>query len=140
MFAVDRQSGVVERRRVALGIQETDQVEVLERLTEGELIVTKDQRRLMPGVLTDPGWAPLCAAIISGELMSTVTSLVLIPCLYVVLNADKANTAKTVSPDIPTLSGGKATLWLLSFEQAAVRDEYEISRRQHDPSQNYSIP
>ncbi|MCG8636847.1 MAG: efflux RND transporter permease subunit [Desulfobacterales bacterium] len=37
---------------------------------------------LAPLALAEEGWRPLCLAIIFGELVSTVTSLVLIPCLY----------------------------------------------------------
>ncbi len=40
---------------------------------------------LTPLALADPGWAPLCQAIIFGELTATVGAVCLIPALYVML-------------------------------------------------------
>ena len=40
---------------------------------------------LTPLALSDPFWMPLCLAIISGLLVSTVISLVIVPCLYLLL-------------------------------------------------------
>lgn len=37
---------------------------------------------LTPLALSDAFWMPLCLAIISGLLVSTVISLVIVPCLY----------------------------------------------------------
>ena len=43
---------------------------------------------LIPLSLSDPMWMPLCLAIIFGLLVSTVTSLLIIPCLYIILTRD----------------------------------------------------
>ena len=40
---------------------------------------------LIPLALADPAWKPLCLAVIFGELASTVISIVLIPCLFLML-------------------------------------------------------
>lgn len=48
---------------------------------------------LMPLALSDPGWAPLCQAIIFGEITATVGALVLIPALYVLFTSDKPKEA-----------------------------------------------
>ncbi|WP_319542999.1 efflux RND transporter permease subunit [uncultured Pseudodesulfovibrio sp.] len=40
---------------------------------------------LLPLALSDPGWAPICQAIIFGEMTATVGAVVLIPALYVLL-------------------------------------------------------
>lgn len=40
---------------------------------------------LMPLALSNPGWAPLCQAIIFGELTATVGAVVLIPALFALL-------------------------------------------------------
>ena len=40
---------------------------------------------LTPLALSDPGWAPLCKAIIFGEVTATLGAVVLIPALYVLL-------------------------------------------------------
>ena len=37
---------------------------------------------LIPLAITNPMWRPLCYAIIFGLIASTVTSLVIVPCLY----------------------------------------------------------
>lgn len=47
---------------------------------------------LTPLALSDPGWAPLCQAIIFGEMTATVGAVILIPALYVLL------TSKTQQP------------------------------------------
>lgn len=44
---------------------------------------------LTPLALSDPGWAPLCQAIIFGELTATIGAVVLIPALYVLLTPQK---------------------------------------------------
>ncbi|KIX14022.1 efflux RND transporter permease subunit [Dethiosulfatarculus sandiegensis] len=40
---------------------------------------------LTPLALSDPGWSPLCLAIIFGEIAATVGALVLVPALYVAI-------------------------------------------------------
>lgn len=40
---------------------------------------------LVPLALSDPMWMPLCLAIICGLLVSTVTALAVIPCLYLLM-------------------------------------------------------
>ncbi|QDV04718.1 Swarming motility protein SwrC [Planctomycetes bacterium Poly30] len=40
---------------------------------------------LVPLAISDPMWRPLCYAIIFGLIVSTVTSLVVVPCLYLLL-------------------------------------------------------
>jgi len=45
---------------------------------------------LIPLALSDPMWMPLCTAIIFGLLAATFTSLLIIPCLYVLLTRDAA--------------------------------------------------
>lgn len=42
---------------------------------------------LLPLALADPGWAPLCQAIIFGEITATVGAMILIPALYVLLSS-----------------------------------------------------
>ena len=54
---------------------------------------------LVPLALSSPMWQPLCLAIIFGELVSTFTSLVLIPCLYYVLTPAPRAVASLV-PDV----------------------------------------
>ncbi|XPV76758.1 MAG: efflux RND transporter permease subunit [Desulfovibrio sp.] len=44
---------------------------------------------LLPLALSDPGWAPICQAIIFGEITATVGAVVLIPALYVLLVRDR---------------------------------------------------
>ena len=44
---------------------------------------------LIPLAVSDPGWRPLCMAIIFGETVSTVVSLMLIPCIYLLVNREK---------------------------------------------------
>jgi multidrug efflux pump subunit AcrB len=41
---------------------------------------------LTPLALSDPFWMPLCLAIISGLIVSTVISLVIVPCLYLLMS------------------------------------------------------
>ena len=48
---------------------------------------------LMPLALSDPGWAPICQAIIFGEITATVGAVVLIPALYVLLAKEKRSEA-----------------------------------------------
>ena len=43
---------------------------------------------LLPLALSDPGWAPLCMAIIFGELAATFGAVIFIPALYVALGSD----------------------------------------------------
>jgi multidrug efflux pump subunit AcrB len=43
---------------------------------------------LAPLALSDPGWAPLCQAIIFGELSATVGAVLLIPALFVLLTRE----------------------------------------------------
>jgi len=40
---------------------------------------------LTPLALSDPGWAPICQAIIFGEITATVGAVILIPALFVIL-------------------------------------------------------
>jgi len=40
---------------------------------------------LLPLALSDPGWAPICQAIIFGEITATVGAVILIPALYILL-------------------------------------------------------
>ncbi|NDV22282.1 efflux RND transporter permease subunit [Desulfovibrio sp. JC022] len=44
---------------------------------------------LTPLALSDPGWAPICQAIIFGEITATVGAVILIPALFVVLTRKK---------------------------------------------------
>ena len=44
---------------------------------------------LLPLALSDPGWSPLCMAIIFGEIAATIGAVVFIPALYFVLEFDK---------------------------------------------------
>jgi len=45
---------------------------------------------LTPLALSDAFWMPLCLAIISGLVVSTVISLVIVPCLYLLLSKQKS--------------------------------------------------
>jgi len=45
---------------------------------------------LTPLALSDAFWMPLCLAIISGLVVSTVISLIIVPCLYLVLSSEKS--------------------------------------------------
>ena len=45
---------------------------------------------LTPLALSDAFWMPLCLAIISGLLVSTVISLVIVPCLYLLLSGKQS--------------------------------------------------
>lgn len=47
---------------------------------------------LVPLAISDPMWRPLCYAVIFGLTVSTVTSLVVVPCLYLLLTP-RAETA-----------------------------------------------
>ena len=44
---------------------------------------------LTPLALSDPGWMPLCVAIIFGLTASTLICLFVIPCLYLLLTPDR---------------------------------------------------
>jgi multidrug efflux pump subunit AcrB len=44
---------------------------------------------LTPLALSDPFWMPLCLAIISGLVVSTMISLVVVPCLYLLLSGSE---------------------------------------------------
>jgi multidrug efflux pump subunit AcrB len=44
---------------------------------------------LTPLALSNPGWMPLCVAIIFGLTASTVICLFVIPCLYLLLTPDQ---------------------------------------------------
>jgi multidrug efflux pump subunit AcrA (membrane-fusion protein) len=57
VFVVDRKTGVVAQRRVQLGIQGAAQVEILDGLEQGELIVRQGQHRLVSGAKVQ--WAHL---------------------------------------------------------------------------------
>jgi multidrug efflux pump subunit AcrB len=45
---------------------------------------------LLPLALSDPGWAPLCMAIIFGEIAATIGAVVFTPAMYVVLTPSEA--------------------------------------------------
>ncbi len=45
---------------------------------------------LVPLALADEGWRPLCAAIIFGELLSTVAAMVVTPALFCLLTKERA--------------------------------------------------
>ncbi len=47
---------------------------------------------LIPLAIADDAWRPLCAAIIFGEILSTVTAMAIIPALYKVLPHASRNT------------------------------------------------
>ncbi len=58
---------------------------------------------LMPLALSDPGWAPLCWAVIFGELTATFGAVVLMPALYVVLTPkNKKNVATGLEAEVQT--------------------------------------
>ncbi len=44
---------------------------------------------LLPLALSDPGWAPICQAIIFGEITATVGAVILIPALFVLLTPER---------------------------------------------------
>ena len=44
---------------------------------------------LIPLAITNPMWRPLCYAIIFGLIASTVTSLVIVPCLFITCSRAK---------------------------------------------------
>ena len=46
---------------------------------------------LIPLALSNPMWRPLCFAIIFGLTVSTVTALVVVPCLYLLFTREPAN-------------------------------------------------
>jgi multidrug efflux pump subunit AcrB len=46
---------------------------------------------LIPLALSDPAWMPLCAAVISGELVSTLMSVVFMPGIYLLVTRDSAS-------------------------------------------------
>lgn len=48
---------------------------------------------LTPLAMSDPSWMPLCMAIIFGLLAATVISLLVIPCLYMLLTPEERQTA-----------------------------------------------
>jgi multidrug efflux pump subunit AcrB len=52
---------------------------------------------LMPLALSDPGWSPLCWAVIFGELTATFGAVILMPALYVILTP---KFKKTISADL----------------------------------------
>lgn len=49
---------------------------------------------LTPLALSDPGWAPLCQAIIFGELTATVGAMVIIPALFMLLTRERATAGR----------------------------------------------
>jgi multidrug efflux pump subunit AcrB len=60
---------------------------------------------LIPLAVSNPMWRPLCYAVIFGLVASTVTSLVIVPCLYRLLTG-KA-TAAANQPLDPVEMGGR---------------------------------
>tara|TARA_R110002072_G_scaffold4784_7_gene33383 strand:- start:1100 stop:1621 length:522 start_codon:yes stop_codon:yes gene_type:complete len=56
---------------------------------------------LVPLAVTNPMWRPLCYAIIFGLTASTVTSLVVVPCLYFLFThpGKRSDAAETASGD-----------------------------------------
>lgn len=56
---------------------------------------------LMP-LLTNPGWRPLCLAIILGEIVSSPLCLLLIPCLYLLLTRNVSPSHSTSELYNPT--------------------------------------
>ena len=59
---------------------------------------------LTPLALSDPMWMPLCTAIIFGLLAATFTSLLIIPCLYLLLTTN-ASEAQTEAGEPPLVVG-----------------------------------
>ncbi len=49
---------------------------------------------LIPLAISDPGWKPLCLAIICGEIVSTSMCLIIIPCSYLLLTPEPHNNPK----------------------------------------------
>jgi len=47
---------------------------------------------LTPLAMSDPSWMPLCMAIIFGLLAATAISLMVIPCLYMLLTPEQEQT------------------------------------------------
>ncbi len=84
---------------------------------------------LIPLALSDPGWMPLCAAIICGELMSTVTSLGLIPCLYVLLTS--THYGLFVRKETGVARNGRYSITPLSY---AFAEQQDAARRRRDTS------
>lgn len=62
---------------------------------------------LLPLAIADDSWRPLCAAIIFGELLSTVAAMVIVPALFRVLTrrgSDKVkNTSQSLSATVPVI-------------------------------------
>ena len=50
---------------------------------------------LIPLAVTNPMWRPLCYAIIFGLLVSTITAILIVPCMYYLVTRVKAD-AKTI--------------------------------------------
>lgn len=52
---------------------------------------------LIPLAITNPMWRPLCYAIIFGLIASTVTSIVIVPCLYYLLTRKDSLSLNTIN-------------------------------------------
>jgi multidrug efflux pump subunit AcrB len=52
---------------------------------------------LLPLALSDPGWAPICQAIIFGEITATVGAVIVIPALFVLLTKTETQPTKAYS-------------------------------------------
>lgn len=53
---------------------------------------------LMPLALSDPGWAPICQAVIFGEITATFGAIILVPALYVLLTGKAHDTCPVPRP------------------------------------------
>lgn len=72
-------------RRAGMGAMEAARQGAADRLRPVASTTVTNFAGLTPLALSDPGWAPLCQAIIFGEITATFGAMVLIPALYVLL-------------------------------------------------------
>jgi len=52
---------------------------------QSDVTIVTNFAGLMPLALSDPGWAPLCQAIIFGEITATIGAVVFLPAIYILV-------------------------------------------------------
>ncbi len=78
------------RRKNGAGVREAAAQGVADRLRPIVSTTITNFAGLAPLALSDPGWAPLCQAIIFGEFTATIGAVLLVPALYVLLTRSKS--------------------------------------------------
>ncbi|ETR69920.1 MAG: hypothetical protein OMM_03610 [Candidatus Magnetoglobus multicellularis str. Araruama] len=82
IIIVDTMNG---HRKAGLNVRQAAQYGASDRLRPIVSTTLTNLAGLLPLALSDPGWSPLCMAIIFGEIAATFGAVIFIPALYVAL-------------------------------------------------------